>query len=136
LAAYLATHERAFFSITKAKWSKPSGQMEWAAREAHARATDAEYTAYCEADGWGRKKTANLASFRSYLAATLGRANLPLPRLLNPMQAVHRWHDARTRMRALARLADAIWATRVVDNRRHRAATQASIAECVAPPSS
>ena len=27
-----------------------------------------------------------------------------------------------------------IWGTRAVDNRRHRAAAKASIAECVAPP--
>jgi len=134
LATYLATHERAFFSAAKARWSKASARTGGAARGAHARATDAEYTAHCEADGRGRKKTANLASFRTYLAATLGRANLLLPRLLYPMQAVHRWRDARTRMRALARLADKIWATRAVDNRRHRAATKASIAECVAPP--
>jgi len=50
------------------------------------------------------------------------------------MRAVHRWLKARTRMRALARLADKIWGTRAVDNRRHRAAAKASIAECVAPP--
>jgi len=59
----------------------------------------------------GRKKTANLASFRTYLKATLGRVNFLISRLLNPMRAVHRWREVRTRMRALARLANKIWGT-------------------------
>ena len=77
---------------------------------------------------------ANLASFTSYLAATIRRTQILLPRLLNPMRAVHRWREARTRMHALARLADKIWGTRAIDNRRHRVATKASTASCVAPP--
>jgi len=134
LAAYLATNKRAFFSVNRAKWDKKSGRTEGVAREAQARATDPEYEAYCKPDDPGRKKTANLASFRTYLKATLEQAELLISRLLNPMRAVHRWREARTRMRALARLADKIWSTRAVDNRRHRAASRASVAEGVAPP--
>jgi len=78
------------------------------AREAQARATDPEYEAYCKPDDQGRKKTASLASFRTYLKATLGHVDFLISRLLTPMRAVHRWREARTRMRALARLADKI----------------------------
>jgi len=49
------------------------------------------------------------------------------------MRAVHRWREQRTRMRALACLANEIWETRAVDHRRRGAATKASAAECVAP---
>ena len=49
LATYLATNERAFFSVNKAKWDKKSGRTEGVAREAQARATDPVYEAYCKA---------------------------------------------------------------------------------------
>ena len=113
----------------KAEWEEASGRREGVAPEARARAADQEYKAYCEAEDRGRKKTANLTSFTTYIAATIGRTKIPLPRLLNPMRAVHR-----TRMRALARLAHKIWGTQAIDNRRHRVATKASAASCVAPP--
>ena len=58
------------------------------AREAQARATDLEYEAYCKLGDPGRK-TASLASFRTYPNATLGRVEFRLPRLLNPMRVVH-----------------------------------------------
>jgi len=106
LATYLATNKRAFFAVNKAKWDKKSGRTEGVAREAPARATDPEYEAYCKPDDRDRKKTASLAGFRTYLKATLGRVGFLISRLLNPMRAVHRWREARTRMRALARLAD------------------------------
>ena len=46
-----------------------------------------------------------------------------LPRLLHPMRSVHRWHEATTRMSAIARLADRMWGTSAGE-RRARAATQ------------
>ena len=153
LATYLATTEGAFFSMDKAEWEEGSGRKEGVEREAAARRADPVYRRWCEADDkghekgeeqvyrrWreaddrGRKKTANLRSFGTYLAGTLGRAELLLPRLLGHMRPVHKWREARKRMSALARLADRIWVTRPVDNRRRRAAAEAAAAAGVLPP--
>jgi len=76
------------------------GQEVWANGGRGTRGT--EYAAYCKPDDRGRKKTANLASFRTYFKASLGRLEFLVSRLLNPRRAVHRWREARTWMRALA----------------------------------
>jgi len=51
---------------------------------------------YCKPNDRGRKKTANLASFRTHLKSTLGCLDFLISRLLKPMRAVHRWREART----------------------------------------
>jgi len=157
LATYLATTEGALFSMNKAEWAEKSGRTEGVERETAARRADPVYRRWCEAedkaddegheeggkrvyrrwrgaDDRGRKKTANLASLATYLAGTLGRAQLLLPRLLGHMRPVHKWHEARKRMSALARLADRIWEMRPVDHRRRRAAAEAAAAAGVLPP--
>jgi len=153
LATYLTTTDGAFFSMDKAEWEEASGRKAGVEREDAARRADPVYRRWCEADDkgheegeeqlyrrWreadnrGRKKTANLGSFGTYLAGTLGRAELLLPRLLGHMRPVHKWREARKRMSALARLADRIWETRPVDNQHRRAAAKAAAAAGVLPP--
>jgi len=157
LATYLATTKGAFFSMDKAEWAEESRRKEGVEQETAARCADPVYRRWCEADDkaddegheeggervyrrWreaddrGRKKTANLGSLGTYLAGTLGRAELLLPRLLGHMRPVHKWREARKRMSALAHLADRIWETRPVDNRRRRAAAEAAAAAGVLPP--
>jgi hypothetical protein len=80
-------------------------------RETSERKADPVYNEWIEADDKGRKKTCSPESFSAYLAATLGRAELLLPRLLRPMRSVHRWREARSRSSAIAGIADRIWGT-------------------------
>lgn len=125
LAEHLASTPTAFLAVDDATWKKRSGRGPGEVREAADRKADPMYNEWIEAEDKGRKKTCSSASFTTYLAATLGRADMLLSRLLHPMRSVHKWREAKTRMSAIARLADRIWSTTAAE-RRVRADTRTS----------